>query len=232
MRADLPTVSVVIPVFNGARHLAEAIGSVRAQSCRAAEILVVDDGSTDASADIAASFSEVTLLRQANAGVSAARNAGIAASMGECVAFLDADDVWTPSKLATHIHYHSAHPETDFSVAHMHYFVTGRSDTPAWLSPDCLGTENVGYLPSNLFATRRALERIGGFDPQFRVGEGAEWFARAKDFGAHAAILPEVLLLRRVHPDNVSNNLARVRSGVLHGLKASIDRQRRTEQKP
>jgi glycosyltransferase involved in cell wall biosynthesis len=95
------TITAIIPVHNGERHLAEAIQSVLAQTLPPGEIIVVDDGSTDASAAIAQSFgAPVRVLAQPNLGPAAARNLGLAHATGDLLAFLDADDLWTPNKLA------------------------------------------------------------------------------------------------------------------------------------
>jgi glycosyltransferase involved in cell wall biosynthesis len=94
-----PLISVVIPAFNAGKYLAEALDSVRAQTFSDYEILVIDDGSTDRTAEIASSYDGVLLLTQENRGEAAARNTGIRAARGKYVAFLDADDVWLPSKL-------------------------------------------------------------------------------------------------------------------------------------
>jgi len=98
-----PRFSVVIPAFNSAATLARAIDSVQAQTWPAHEILVVDDGSTDATADVAAGFGEaVRLIRQENSGVSVARNTGAAAATGDWLAFLDADDWYAPDRIKVH----------------------------------------------------------------------------------------------------------------------------------
>ncbi|MEW6254185.1 MAG: glycosyltransferase family A protein [Planctomycetota bacterium] len=97
-----PRFSVVIPAFNSAATLARAIESVRAQTWPAHEILVVDDGSTDATAEVAAGCDGVRLIRQKNSGVSVARNAGAAAATGDWLAFLDADDWYAPDRLRLH----------------------------------------------------------------------------------------------------------------------------------
>jgi len=97
---SLPCVSVIIPVYNGAETIAATIESVLAQTFRDFEVIVVDDGSTDATASILERFgSSVTIIKQLNAGFCAARNAGIAKSKSDHVALLDADDLWVPSKL-------------------------------------------------------------------------------------------------------------------------------------
>lgn len=227
-----PLVSVVVPVHDGERYLAQALASIFAQDYRPIEVIVVDDGSSDASASIASGFPDLRLIRQDNAGVSAARNTGIAAARGAFVAFLDADDLWLPNKLSRHVTFHLQHPKIGYTVAGVRNFLSDREQPPTWLTAADIGEDKVGYLPGNLFVSRATFDRVGGFDPDFRVGEGAEWFARAKDAGVLKAILPEVLLLRRAHPANQTNDLARIRSGVLRALKASIDRQREADAAP
>ena len=108
------TVSVVIPTFNCAAYLEEALRSVLAQTHPAREIIVVDDGSTDATASVVASFgAAVSYVFQANAGVAAARNAGMARARGDYIAFLDADDYWAPDKLETQLRLMAACPDVD-----------------------------------------------------------------------------------------------------------------------
>ena len=97
---DKPLVSVIVPVYNGEHYLSFAIHSILRQDYHPSEVIVVDDGSTDNSANIARSFKEVRYIHQSNQGVAMARNVGIAAARGEFIAFLDADDLWTPNKLS------------------------------------------------------------------------------------------------------------------------------------
>src|SRR3712207_1908731 len=109
-----PLVSVVIPCYNQAHFLGEAIESVLAQSYPNVEIIVVDDGSTDATSEVARSYPKVRLVRQENQGLSGARNAGLARSEGEYVVFLDADDRLLPEALETGVEYLEARPECAF----------------------------------------------------------------------------------------------------------------------
>src|SRR5690349_9034781 len=102
--STLPLTSVIVPCYNGGRYVATAVQSVFRQSYPRIEVVVVDDGSTDDSPAILAGFGEaIRYVRQTNQGLSAARNRGIKEARGELLAFLDADDVWLPSKLATQV---------------------------------------------------------------------------------------------------------------------------------
>lgn len=226
MNKHSPLVSVIIPVYNGEQYLALTLNSVFAQDYRSIEVIVVDDGSTDSTPKIVSAFPAVRLLRQPNSGVSAARNKGVAVASGDFVAFLDADDMWATNKISTHVDYHRKHTDIGYSVSGLRNFLSDGIQPPKWLPPSDLDKDRVGYLPGNLFVLREILDKVGGFDPNFRVGEGADWFARAKDTGISMAILPETLLYRRVHNDNQTHDLEQVRTGVFRALKASIDRQR------
>lgn len=118
----IPRFSVVIPAFNAAATLARAIESVRAQTWPAHEIIVVDDGSSDATASVAESFGHaVTLIRQPNSGVAAARNAGARAATGDWLAFLDADDWYYPDRLRLHAEWIAEDVALDFLTGDYEY---------------------------------------------------------------------------------------------------------------
>lgn len=117
-----PRFSVIIAVFNGARTITRAIESVLAQTHAAHEIIVVDDGSTDATAEQVKHFgAAVTYIHQPNAGVAAARNAGVDAASGDWLAFLDADDYYYPERLQWHAELLQYHPELDFMTGDFDY---------------------------------------------------------------------------------------------------------------
>ena len=127
-----PLVSCILPVYNGAAHLRDALESVLAQQYAPIEIVAVDDGSTDESpAILAACGSRVRVIRQPNGGPAAARNAGIHAARGELIAFLDQDDRWHPRKLARQVAHLQANPQLDVVVAHVESFWEGEAPRAA-----------------------------------------------------------------------------------------------------
>jgi glycosyltransferase involved in cell wall biosynthesis len=186
---------------------------------------VVDDGSTDDSARIAAGFEGVTCIRQENAGPAAARNRGIEAASGSILAFLDGDDLWTPGKLEAQVGHLRDHPADLMTIGLFRYFVEPDVKIPASFNRVLLGRELTGRLPSALVARREAFEKIGLFDPTLSTGEDVDWFARAKDMGVAAPVVPRIVLEKRVHDRNASHasdNTAR----LFEVLKRSIRRQR------
>jgi len=220
-----PRVSVVIPVYNGERFLADAIQSVLDQSYQDYEVIVVDDGSTDGSAEVAQRFGEaVRYVHQANSGVCKARNTGIAVAQGTYIAFLDQDDLWLPDKLATQVAYLDSHPEVGAVYCQCQVMeVMGnaelRSDHMRNLrqrfyyysesvKDNVVGIMRGPYLlmTSTMFRTK-VLRSIGGFDEAF-IGAGYEdgdMTLRVNEV-ALIAYIPETLARYRVHSTNSMNN--------------------------
>ena len=218
-------VSVIIPVYNCERFLAEAIESALAQTYRPIEVIVVDDGSTDRSADIARSYEEVHYIYQANQGPAVARNTGLAAAQGEFIAFLDHDDVWLPNKLAVQVEHLIEHPDGGLNVCRIENFLDpgvslppGGGDVPLMKEQINLGT---------MVVRRDVFSQVGDFDPGYSVADDLDWVTRAKDLGARMTILPDVLMRRRVHEANLSHDVQTRKSDWFRLFKASIDRQGR-----
>jgi glycosyltransferase involved in cell wall biosynthesis len=222
-------VSVVIPVYNGAPFIRPALQTVFAQDYCSMEIIVVDDGSEDQTSGIIAAFPGVHYIPQTHQGVAAARNTGIAAAKGELVAFLDADDLWTPSKLTIQVDYLKKYFECSCVVARMRYFLQAGTSRPSWLREGLLHTNQVGYIPSALVARREVFEQIGGFDPSYQLSEDADWFFRAQDAGVRIDIIPSLLLYKRVHNSNLSYRLDCMQRELLRATRASIRRRRRDD---
>lgn len=204
------SVSVVIPAYNAERFLRDALASVLRQTLPPLEILVVDDGSGDNTARLAASVEGVRCIRQANAGVSAARNRGIEEARGEFIALLDADDAWMPEKLAIQMaglrsdqFAFSARTETDENLLPLRMV---RGGFPRSLLEGLLFHGNVVGTPSSVVAPRQALLDAGGFDP--RLSMCADWDMWIR-LATHLSGVysDESLVLYRVHGGSMSTNL-------------------------
>lgn len=227
-----PLVSVIIPVYNGAAYLAEALESVLAQDYQPLDVIVVDDGSTDRTAEIVRSYPVARYFAQTNQGHGAARNTGIAAARGELIAFLDADDLWAPQKLSMQVGYLMAHPDLGYTISHLRILIEPGVAKPAWLNERLSLEYAAAYLPSALLVRRRVLEEVGGFDVSLWCSNDSDWFFRAKDAGITMALLPDVLLYRRIHRANLSSDVPTATSDLLRVVKASIVRQRRQPSEP
>lgn len=226
---DKSLVSAIIPVYNGQRYLAEAIESILKQDYHPLEIIIIDDGSTDSTAKIAQSYPEVRYIYQSNQGHGMAKNMGISAAQGEFIAFLDADDIWTYNKLSMQVNYLIQHPDIGYSLCRMSAFLEAGSEWPSWLKKDQIGADVPAYLPSALVVRKTVFEKIGNFDPTYRHANDSDWFFRAKDAGILMAMIPEVLLQRRVHDSNLSYETEAMMSERMRLLKSSIDRKRQGE---
>jgi glycosyltransferase involved in cell wall biosynthesis len=220
-----PLVSVVIPVHNGERFLAETLESALAQEYDPFEVIAVDDGSTDGSAAIARRYA-VNYIRQANAGVAAARNAGIAAANGSLIAFLDQDDLWLPAKLERQAAYLVDHPETGVVHVLVEILLEPGTPRPGWLDPAWLERPHERFIPSGVMVRRELFERVGPFDPRYTIGSDTDWHLRAKDAGVASAVIHEVLLRYRIHGENETYRIGLLRSELFQALKLSADRKR------
>jgi glycosyltransferase involved in cell wall biosynthesis len=223
--ADCPLVSVIIPVYNGERYLAEAVQSVLAQTYAPVEIIVVDDGSTDGTADVAKHFAPVQYVRQANSGVSAARNRGLELARGEFLAFLDADDLWVADKLARQTEAFTTDPQLDMVFGHVRQFYSPELDQRARSKIQCPSEPMRGPSPSSMLIKRVAFFRVGLFETQWRGREWPAWYVRAVDLGLSSLMLPEVVALRRLHASNKGLEPS-ANADFVHILKASLDRRR------
>jgi glycosyltransferase involved in cell wall biosynthesis len=220
------TVSAVVPVWNGARFLAEALASARAQTRPPDEIIVVDDGSNDASAEIAAAVPGVRVVGQPHAGVAAARNRGLDEARGELIAWLDADDVWTPDKLEIQVAEMEARPELGFTCTLQRMRLENGVARPHWVAPAELVADSRVVGTCSMVARAWAFARVGKFDPRLLLGEDTDWIVRAADLGVPMAVVERTLLERRVHEANLSLGRGAPRKEILQLLRASIARKR------
>ena len=210
-------VSIIMPVHNGAQYLREAIASALAQDYASLELIVVDDGSTDETPAILASFgSRITAIRQPNGGAAVARNAAIAIARGEYLAFLDADDLWLPSKLRTQVEYLAGHPHLDLVCSNW----TVQTDNPvADIGHSVESADSTAFAPqesewiynellmdcivhtTTVVMRRRLVERIGNFDVALRRGQDYDYWLRASR-ATPIHRLPQALSVYRLHGTN------------------------------
>ena len=221
----LPLVSVIIPVYNAEAFLPAALDSVLAQDYPHREILVVDDGSTDGSADVARDRGTVQLLQEANLGPAAARNLAIAAARGDLLAFLDADDRWLPRKLSTQVRHLQAHPEHGYAICRMRTFCEPGCTLDAAFNARHYAGEPVATIPSALVVRCEIFAKVGLFDPRLRAAEDFDWFVRANDLVIAAGTIDEVLLEKRIHRTNLSRDVALNHANMFLALRQSIARK-------
>ena len=230
--SDEPLVSCIIAVLNGEAYLHEAIVSLFAQTYPAIEIIIVNDGSTDRTADVVARYGDrVRPLNQENRGVSIARNRGVAMSTGSLLCFLDADDLLEPSKIALQVANFEADEQLQFCDCHTSYFWTPemseaqreadfRYAEPFWRTP----------LPSHISTwlfRREVWDRVGEFSAGQRYAEDLDWFVRGRELGFSRLTLPDVLTLRRLHANNVTRHSpGKQISDLASTLKAHLARRR------
>lgn len=216
------SVSVIIPVHNGAPYIREAIESVMSQALPAAEIIVVDDGSTDETSGILSAMENVRYVRQEKSGQAIARNRGFAESTGDLIAFLDADDVWMPEKLALQVAALDSDPPFDcvFGLA-----VEFAGSRPPAREIE-LQRKHDAHLPGAMLVRRNMFAAVGPYDAQWRVGEVVDWYARAVDLGLRMTTLQHVVLLRRIHGDNLGRRSRDPSRDYLSVLRRSINRRR------
>ncbi|HXJ83057.1 MAG TPA: glycosyltransferase family A protein [Candidatus Methylomirabilis sp.] len=218
--------SVIIPVYNGERYLEAAIASVLAQTVPAGEILVVDDGSTDRSAEVARSFGpRVRCAVEPHRGLPGTLNRGVDLAGGSYLAFLDADDLWTADKLERQTEALAANPRLDAVFAHVEQFLSPELDSRASALP-ALRETGPGYLAGTMLIRTEAFRRVGPFDLRWQIGNFGEWYLRARDAGIEHLMLPQVLLHRRLHRDNMGIRERASRGDYARILKDVLDRRR------
>lgn len=201
-------ISCIVPVYNGERYLQEALESIIAQTYGPLEIIVVDDGSTDGTRAVVDRFTDrVTYLWQSNGGPASARNAGIRASTGPFLAFLDADDLWHPEKLERQMTRFRARADLELCLTFKRTFWIEemRHEQQRLAEQDHpFAKDHPGYVCQTMLMPRPTYDRVGPFDEALRIGEDTDWLLRAERLGVVREILSDVLVFRRMHQNNLS----------------------------
>jgi glycosyltransferase involved in cell wall biosynthesis len=200
-------VSVIVPVFNGARWLRESIESIVRQTYRPIEVIAVDDGSTDDSVEILRDFPDVRTISQPNAGCATARNRGLSVARGEFLAFNDQDDRWVADKLERQVALLQERPDAGYALGLQRLFLEPGCELPASYAArrQLFDEPHTGFIPGTLLARRATLERIGVFDPRYEYGSDSDWFIRARGAGIEMAVVDAVVIDKRIHDSNLSS---------------------------
>jgi len=214
---------VLIPAHNAERLIAATLNSVLAQTVLPAEIIVIDDGSTDRTALIAQKCSPlVRVIRRRHSGLPASRNAAFEASRGTLVAHLDADDVWPADSLSMRVAALQSDPEADGVIGCLVEFPSQEDD--ACIDPK--GQPDLDPRPGHLAGTsllrRSCFDRVGGFDESYPMVSDMEWVARAMDAGIRIRTLRSVVLHRRIH----GRNMSLTRKSEMHQARFQLLRDR------
>lgn len=215
-----PTVSVIIPTYNRAPLLREAIESVLAQTFAPTEILVVDDGSTDGTRETIAMFGEkVRALTRTNGGAAAARNMGIQNAQGELVAFLDDDDVWVPTALEWQVErfQDSSTPPTDI--------VMGMTQRAALDDGHAVFGPWAARVFGSALVRRDVFRRVGPVDAELRYGEDVDWFLRVREQEVPLVFINKVTMLYRIHAHSLMSDTGLAKLYLLKVLKKSLARR-------
>lgn len=225
----IPDLSVIITAYNSERFIERSLESVLAQSVQPQEIIVIDDGSADQTAEIVQRYNNrVRYIYQENQGPSAARNTGIRSTQNEFIAFLDADDYWPSDKLERQYAMLQQNKAADliwdrvkiiYESAESQRFTNETVDEDA--APiTCLGAA--------LFR-RRSFEKVGLFDHTLRISEDWDWHNRAYEYPLTVLKTSEVALYYCRHTDNLTKDLKELTRFSVHLLKQTLDRRRQIQ---
>jgi glycosyltransferase involved in cell wall biosynthesis len=223
----------LIPCYNAARYVEEALESAFTQGVDLHEVVVVDDGSTDGSADRVRACSDcVRIHRQANAGISGARNAALALATGDVIAFLDADDLWPDGSLRARLEVLLADESIDYCYGRVEQFISPDvSPESASAHASAIVDPRPARLAGAMLVRRQAFTRVGGFSPILLVGETLDWVARADDLGIPSRSIPDLVLKRRLHATNTGLMQQMSRGDYLTVARAALARRRQAARK-
>lgn len=223
----MPTISVIIPTYNGEKTIQKTIESVLKQTFTDFEVIVINDGSEDRTLDIISKFNDprIKVFSYPHAGGNVSRNRGLETAVGEFVSFLDADDIWTPDKLARQLQALQenelakvAYSWTDLIDENGEFLFSGMHITANGDVYEQLFLANFLENGSNPLIYREALIKLGGFDKSLSAGQDWDmWLRLAQEFNFVA--VPSVQILYRISPGTVSSNLTRQEKACIRVLE-------------
>ena len=212
-------ISVIVPVYNTEKYLGQAIDSILRQDGCELEILIINDGSTDRSAEVARAYlPQIRLFEQTNQGPAAARNRGIREARGDLISFLDADDFLADNALKTQLTFLEQHPQIAGVKGIMK--IVDEDGVPIGSFPAVSALSGAALLRKSVF------DQVGLFDPTLRIGEDFDWFMRLRETGLPIAVSPQILYFYRLHSTNTMRNINLQNCRMLEFLGQSLRRRR------
>lgn len=219
-----PLVSVIIPIYNGARFIADALASVRAQNYAPLEILILDDGSTDETAQIAQRQADVRYIALEHRGLAATRQHGIQTARGEFIAFLDVDDLWSHDKLARQIMLLHENPATLIVNGYTQLLRLVDARASEWRF-EKWGEPILAFSFGSALFRRKVFTLVGALDDTQLMAEDLDWFLRAREKNAPLLLHTDVTQFYRRHTRNMSNNINLGKQQLLRMLQKSLTRR-------
>jgi len=228
MKTNPYNVSTILPVYNGQAFLMEAIESILRQTLPVQEIILVDDGSTDDTAGIAAGYgSIIRYIYQTKAGPAAARNHGLRIAGGDVICFVDADDYWPSSKLEIQLGWLEREQKWDIVLGHIQRVYMTENETGGMI-PVAFARPWAGLLLGCGVYRRSVFDTIGFFNEELLFSEDWDWFMRAREAGIPILVIDDVTQFYRQHGSNMTNQSELGQRYMLQMLKNSLDRRRST----
>lgn len=219
-------ISVIIPAFNSGDSIGYAIQSVIDQHYEPIEIIVIDDGSTDQTADSVKIFGDkVRYFRQENKGVAAARNKGLEISTGTMITFVDADDIWTENKLKMQLRIFRENPDTDIVMGMLTLTESDKTKpSETKINKDDIGTFAVQL--GTMLIKKSVFDTIGLFDEEMVMSEDIDFMNRVREAGMHIFVHKEIVQRYRLHDRNMTGDKTMAQRYMLKAYKKSLERRR------
>ena len=222
-----PRISVIIPIYNGAKSLMKSVQTVWDQGYPNFELILVNDGSSDDSAQIIDSIEGAVAIHQENKGVAAARNAGIKAATGEFIALLDQDDLWHANKTRDQLAFLQANPDVEYVMGHWVHELVGDGPAPSWVKPKVFEGPLPAWVFSSFLARTSVFEKAGLLDEALKFGgDDVDWFSRTEYLGIKRVMEKKVVMTHVIHSENLSAKTEPGNKELLSIMRGVVARRR------
>jgi glycosyltransferase involved in cell wall biosynthesis len=227
------SVSIIIPLYNGAQWIESTLENVFLQRVKPHEIIVIDDGSQDDGAfrveRIAKQYEDlIRLYRKPNHGVAHTRNMGVQLAQGNLILLLDQDDLLLPDAIEQHLNVWRAQPTAKVTRGNEKMSLVEGHTPPSWIQKDWLDVVKTGSNFSSFILHRSLFEIVGPFNEIYSMASDSDWFSRAKELGIQFIPVDNLTVIRRIHGTNHSAQVTTAQDELTRILHASILRRRKT----